>query len=318
MLHYPTSVGRVKIAIIGLGAVGGLLAYMARRVKPTVIYRSPVYREAIKCFGGVYVRLPDGREEIVKVDHGYANEFEGSSFDTVFITVKAYDTRAAAIEASRLVKDGGVVVVIQNGIGGLEEAIHVIGESEKKIDVALGVLTYGVTRLRASAIEVKGVGELLLGFKEGRGDLELLRRVAELLDGNVRVVEDVEPYRWLKVIVNAAINPLTVIANAPNRIVLELDSYWELAVKIVEEGVKVAEALGIMLPRDPLETVREVVEKTRNNISSMLQDYRAGRRTEIDYINGAIVRLGKEKNIDTPVNYTLTLLVKGLTELRRL
>ncbi len=308
----------MHVSIIGLGAVGGLLAYMARRVKPMVVYRSLKYREVLECFGGVYVRLPDGSEKVVEVEHGLTGELEESSFDAVFIAVKAYDTVEAAKEAIRLVRDNGVIIVVQNGIGGLEEVLEMVKSSGKKISVAAGVLTYGVVRVRIGVVEVRGIGELVLGYKKGYGDLETLKRVAEVLDANVRVVRDIEPYRWLKVLVNAAINPLTVIANEPNRVVLEVDDYWKVAKMVVEEGKRVIEALGISLPRDPLEVVREVIEKTGDNISSMLQDIRTGRPTEIEYINGAIVKAGKEKNIETPVNYILTLLVKGLGELRRI
>ncbi len=308
----------MRVSIIGLGAVGGLLAYMARHVKPSIVYRSPIYREALECLGGVYVRLPDGNEKIVKVEHGLTGELEKSSFDVVFIAVKAYDTIEAAKEAIRLVKDNGVIIVVQNGIGGLEEVLEMVKSSGKKANVAAGVLTYGVTKIRVGVVEVRGLGELVLGYKKGYGDLESLKRVAEVLDANVRVVRDIEPYRWLKVLVNAAINPLTAIANEPNRVVLEVNDYWRIAKMVVEEGRRVVESLGISLPRDPLEVVREVVEKTGDNISSMLQDIRMGKPTEVEYINGAIVRIGKEKNIETPVNYILTLLVKGLVELRRI
>ena len=308
----------MRVSIIGLGAVGGLLAYMARRVRPTVVYRSLKYREALECLGGVHVRLPDGSEKVVEVEHGLAGELAGSSFDAVFISVKAYDTVRAAEEAIRLVRDNGVIIVVQNGVGGLEEVLEMAESSGKRVSVAAGVLTYGVVRVRIGVVEVRGIGELVLGYKKGYGDLGALERIAGVLDANIRIVEDIEPYRWLKLLVNAAINPLTVIANEPNRVVLEVDNYWKVAEMVVEEGRRVVESLGIPLPRDPLEVVREVVEKTGDNISSMLQDIRAGRPTEIDYINGAIVRMGKEKNIETPVNYILTLLVKGLSELRRI
>ncbi len=306
----------MRVAIIGLGAVGGLLAYMAKRVKPTVIYRSSIYREVLECFRGVYVRLPGG-DEVVEVYHGFASEFKESSFDVVFIAVKAYDTLSAARDAVRLVKDNGIIIVVQNGIGGLEEVMNIVEKNGRNVNVAGGVLTYGVTTIRIGVIEVRGIGELLLGYKNGVGDIGILRKAASLLDGNVKIVDDIEPYRWLKVIVNAAINPLTVIANAPNRVVLEQEDFWRIAEKVVDEGKKVVKALGIPLPEDPLVAVRRVVEKTGNNISSMLQDIRKGKSTEIEYINGAIVRVGKEKNIETPVNYILTLLVKGIAELRR-
>lgn len=306
-----------SIAIIGIGAVGSLLAYMARRVKPTVIYRSRIYGEAIRCFGGLVVQFGD-EDRVVEVDHYMVGDAPENYYDYVFIAVKAYDTRGAVDEALRIVRDNGVIVVVQNGVGGLELAEKMAASRKPRVGVAGGVLTYGVTRIRAGIVAVTGLGELIIGYRRRKPD-ERLMRVKEFLEGSVRVVEDIEPYRWLKLVVNAVINPLTTLLNAPNRVVVEVDSIWRIAEMIVGEALALIDKLGIKLPVDDvLGYVRRVAEATGNNISSMLQDVRAGRRTEIDFINGAIVRLARENDIDAPVNSLLTLLVKGLEEWRRI
>ncbi len=306
-----------SIAIIGVGAVGSLLAYMARRARPTVIYRSRIYGEAIRCFGGIAVQVGD-EDHVVEVDHYMVGDAPGNHYDYVFMAVKAYDTRSAVDEALRIVRSDGVVVVVQNGIGGLELVEEATKNRKPRVSVAGGVLTYGATRIRAGIARVTGVGELIIGYR-GRKPDERLRRIAGFLEGNVRIVEDIEPYRWLKLIVNAVINPLTTLLNAPNRVVVEVEEAWKIAEIIVDEALALTNKLGIKLPVDDvLGYVRRVAEATGDNISSMLQDIRAGRKTEVDHINGAIARLARENNIEAPVNNLLTLLVKGLEKWRRL
>lgn len=300
-------------AIIGVGAVGSLLAYMARKGKPSVIYRSRIYGEAIDCFGGVVVQV-DGNEYVVSVDHYLVGEAPENHYDYVFIAVKAHDTPSALQEALRIVEDEGVIVVVQNGIGGLELVEEEAGKKKPGVGVAGGVLTYGVTRVRAGIAMITGVGELIVGYRGRRPD-EKLAKIKEVLEGNIRVVDDIEPYRWLKLIVNAAINPVTALFNAPNRVLLEVDEAWKIAEIVVDEALRVVNALGIRLPVDDvLGYVRTVASTTADNLSSMVQDLRAGRKTEIEYINGVIARLARENNIDAPVNNVLTLLIRGIEE----
>ncbi len=113
-------------------------------------------------------------------------------------------------------------------------------------------------------------------------------------------------------IVNAAINPVTAILRARNGVILEDPNARALAEAVVREGIEVVNRLGIRLPSDPLAETLRVAETTRDNKSSMLQDVLNRRRTEVDYINGAIVIKGREVGVNTPVNYVLWLLVKAL------
>ncbi|MGC8544013.1 MAG: ketopantoate reductase family protein [Vulcanisaeta sp.] len=162
-------------------------------------------------------------------------------------------------------------------------------------------------RSRDGTIELRGVGEVILP-KE-------VVEVADVLSkggASVRVVDDIEPYRWLKVIINAAINPITTILRAKNGIIIEDPSAKALAEAVVKEGATVAAKLGLRLPKDPLEEMLSVASRTRENVSSMLQDVLNRRRTEVDYINGAIAKYGELVGIETPVNYVLWHLIKAL------
>ncbi|MEM1873160.1 MAG: 2-dehydropantoate 2-reductase, partial [Acidilobaceae archaeon] len=173
---------------------------------------------------------------------------------------------------------------------------------------------YGVTRLSDWEFSVRGLGWLTIGPL--RGSEARVEPLAEALargGARVRVVDDIEPYRWLKLSLNAAVNPLTALLRAPNRVVLR-ERVWSIARAACEEVAAVARARGVELPEDPLEYLRRVAEATGENRSSMLADVEACRRTEVDYINGAVVRAAEELGLRAPVNRVLYELVKALEE----
>jgi 2-dehydropantoate 2-reductase len=125
--------------------------------------------------------------------------------------------------------------------------------------------------------------------------------------------DDVAGLLWGKLVVNVGINPFTGLLQVRNGELLEHDETRELMKMAVDEAVLVAKAASVSLPfPDPLAKVQEVAKLTGKNKSSMYQDVAAGKRTEIDFICGAIVREGERLGIPTPVNRVLTLLVRSL------
>jgi 2-dehydropantoate 2-reductase len=123
---------------------------------------------------------------------------------------------------------------------------------------------------------------------------------------------------WGKLIVNVGINALTGITGLKNGELADHEETRQVLALAVEEAVKVAEAAGVSLPYDnPVEKVLGIAVATAQNRSSMLQDLSGGRKTEIEAINGALVREGERLGVDTPVNKVLTLLVKTLEKLPR-
>ncbi|MEM2804786.1 MAG: ketopantoate reductase C-terminal domain-containing protein, partial [Zestosphaera sp.] len=140
---------------------------------------------------------------------------------------------------------------------------------------------------------------------------EVLSSVASLLkDLHVQVVEDIEPYRWLKLAVNAAINPLTALYEVKNKFIAIDENLSRIAAMVVAEVQEVAEKYGVKMPTDPLGEVMRVAKATGENYSSMLQDIMHKKKTEIDYINGEVVVRGREVGVPTPVNEVLWLMIK--------
>jgi 2-dehydropantoate 2-reductase len=131
-------------------------------------------------------------------------------------------------------------------------------------------------------------------------------------------VEDVQGLLWGKLVINAAINPLTALLEVPNGALLESPSLMEVIVGAAEETAAVAAALSVKLPfADPGAQVMDVARSTGENSSSMLQDIRRGAPTEIEAISGAIVREGERAGISTPINWTLWHLVQGKVMLKQ-
>jgi 2-dehydropantoate 2-reductase len=118
---------------------------------------------------------------------------------------------------------------------------------------------------------------------------------------------------WSKLIVNVGINALTAIMRQPNGRLLDFDETKAVMADLVAEAMAVARARGVRITHaDPLATVYEVAKKTGANRSSMLQDFDRNRLSEIDFINGAIVREAAAAGVAVPVNATVTRLIKAL------
>ena len=129
----------------------------------------------------------------------------------------------------------------------------------------------------------------------------------------MELVSDPTALLWGKLVINAAINPLTAILRVPNGELLERPSARELLAEAAREAAMVAEKLGINLPyTDPVMAAEDVARKTASNLSSMLQDVLGGRVTEIEAINGMIVHNGEKTGVDTPVNRMLWQLVRSM------
>jgi 2-dehydropantoate 2-reductase len=131
---------------------------------------------------------------------------------------------------------------------------------------------------------------------------------------DVRITENLEPVVWGKLIINAAINPVTALLRVKNGLLLNNPPARALMSQLAGEAAQVAKALPVELPfLDPVKAVEEVAQCTGENISSMLQDVLRGATTEVDAINGAIVRMGEQKGIPAPANRAIYSLVKALS-----
>jgi 2-dehydropantoate 2-reductase len=185
---------------------------------------------------------------------------------------------------------------LQNGLGNRETLARFLGAER----VGVGVTTIGATLLGPGWAALRGDGPVSIEAHPRLGALESCLNGAGF---HVDIVHDASSLLWSKLMVNAAINPLTALLRAPNGALLERPQARALMHELARETTAVAHALGIPLPFDDAISVAEsVARQTAENHSSMLQDRQRGVQTEIDAICGAVVRAGERVGVATPVN----------------
>lgn len=305
-----------NVLVVGGGNIGVLLAYAlinsSTKLSVHVLIRSPQYLELLRR-GGVKIFTVD--DLLLELDGSHFISYEDlrrlDLFDLILVATKAYDSSGAIEAVKEYLRSDGVLVTCQNGLRSYEEALKILGPEK----TATIVLNHGVYRVGPQEFKWIGGSTSYLG---SRGiTREVLSSIASLLRTlHAQVVDDIEPYRWLKLAVNAAINPLTALYEVKNKFVAIDENLFRIAAMVVAETQKVAEKYGVNMPADPLEEVVRVAKATGENYSSMLQDMMHKKKTEIDYINGEVVVRGREVGVPTPVNEVLWLMVKYKESLR--
>ncbi|MDH4190780.1 MAG: 2-dehydropantoate 2-reductase [Betaproteobacteria bacterium] len=284
--HYP-------IAIVGPGALG--LHYAARlaRVMPTALVARSTARAA-QLRAGVTVGARRLRP------HAYGPENLPSA-DWVIILVKAQDSLPAARVAARMAPKG--VLSLQNGL--VEELLR---KRLAGIRAAQGVTTEGAYRERGRIVPA-GHGETLM--PRGYAPLARMLRRAGF---EVRIERDLAAARLRKLLVNVSINPVAALFRVPNGRVIEAP-YAHFARELTDEAAAVLAAEGLRIgATQAWERVVAVARATANNRASMLQDIVAGRRTEIDFLTGALIRLAARHRIAVPTHRAFYRLIRLLEQ----
>ena len=234
------------------------------------------------------------------------------TIDFALLTGKAGQTPHLAGLAHQLLNDQGMVLCLSNGLGHAEQCIEILGPQR----VFAATSTHGAWRPSAGCVHWAGKGQTVLGsLPGGPGELE----AKPLLD--VFSAAGLEPAwssdglaaLWKKVLLNIAINPIAALAGVENGVLLRPDLF-SAAFSTMLEGAAVARIERVALPDDAEleQQLRQVLTATSTNICSMLQDIRAGRKTEISVLNQAIVVRGERAGIATPLNQMLVAMVNAL------
>ncbi len=303
----------MRIAIIGPGALGCLLAVLlfeAGEDLELLDYRP----ERVELLGrqGLRFMARDGSQRVVPVPVTLLAE--AGPRELTLVTVKSYQTPAAARALPRLLASGGLALTLQNGLGNLEEMARVVGWEP----LLAGVTFLGVTRRQEGEIVYAGQGPTFIGpapgSRAGPGELARIVEVFRRAGLPCQARDDIETLLWEKLLVNVALNPLTALLRVPNGALPELPEAWELAVAAAREAVTVAGAAGLPLSSDLEARLRQVCTATAANRSSMLQDILAGRPTEIEALNAEVVRRGAALGVPTPVNQLLSQLLRALQQ----
>jgi len=297
----------VKIVVVGAGAMGslygGLLASSGEEVWLVDLWKEHI--EAIRSKGLAIEE--QGRLQTIRI-HGTTDIASAGKADLVLIFVKTYHTEKAVAESLVLQKENTIFLSLQNGLGN-EEVICRQADPKR---VLLGVTNHGATVLGPGKIRHAGSGKTYLGELDQK-ETDRVKEIAQVFR-KARVETEVTThiYRliWEKLVINIGINALAAVTGVKNGQLLDHPETLKLMEAMVSEAVEVARKKGVEIEGNPLEKVIGVAKATAANRCSMGQDLDNRRRTEIDVINGAVVREAERLGIPVPYNRTITYLVK--------
>ena len=300
----------MKIVIVGPGAIGILLYGLLSRSKEELwlLDKEPeralrLKKNGIKLEGLVSLKIPS-----VSVT---CDPEEVRDADFWIICVKSYATKDVVKKIVDHVAPQAFVLSLQNGLGNVE----LLSESLGAARVLVGVTSMGATLKSEGTCRYAGVGDIILGKLNGNLGAELrdLREVFGKAKIPVKISKDVMSILWSKLIINVGINPLSAITRLKNGKLIGFEGTRRILREAVTEAVKVAKRKRIKLIYDDvLSKAESVCEITAENVSSMLADVLNKKKTEIDYLNGAIVRQGESLGVKTPVNMFLVDLIKTI------
>jgi 2-dehydropantoate 2-reductase len=285
----------MDICVFGAGSLGSLVGgLLATSHEVTLVGRDP-HVDAIRADG------LDLTGEFDRTVQPAASTEPPGTADLAIVTVKSFDTGAAADELAA--SDLDAALSLQNGMGNE-------GILAERLDspVLAGTCTYGARLREPGVVKCTGLGDVALGPREG-GATALADRICSAVAATpieTTCADDMPTRLWSKLAVNAGINAPTALARVQNG-ALTAGSGAELAASAARETAHVARSQGVDLSDDAAtEQTLAVAERTAANTSSMHQDILAGKRTEIDAINGYVVDIAEES---VPVNRTLTELI---------
>lgn len=289
----------MDVVVFGAGSLGSLIGgLLATEHDVTLVGRAP-HIDAIRDRG---LRIRGQIDRTVRP--AAVTDLDAAVADLAVVTVKAYDTEAAAAALARC--ELGAALSLQNGMGNEETLAAAL-----ECPVLAGTTNFGAILTEPGLVECTGVGQVVLGPRPGCGeDIEHAESAGAAFASaglETRVEADMAPRLWEKLAVNAGVNPVTALARVENG-ALRAGPAADLAERAAVEVAEVARDHGVSLTAGAArDALGRVVETTAENRSSMYQDISAGRRTEIDAISGYVVDQAQGA---TPVNGTLAALVR--------
>jgi len=300
----------VRICVVGCGAVGSLFAANLAELDDVEVWAYDLAREHVDAINRDGLRL-SGAAEVVGRLRATSDAGELPPCDFGIVATKAMHT-SAAIAATAHAFAGGSVATVQNGLGN-EEAI-----AEHVERVIRGTTFPAGKNVAPGHVQWDVKGDTTFGpFEPKPAPADEIERLADACTRAgmpTSAVADARGPQWRKVIFNASTNPIGALTGLTHGRVCEDPALRALVTELVDEGKAVAAAQGIELDADPEQLIDHAArpDVAYNHKASMLQDVEAQRPTEIDFLNGGIVRFGDEHGVPTRHNRAIWALVKGL------
>ncbi len=253
---------------------------------------------------GARVVDANGNERAFQV-HATDDPREVSGAKFAIVLVKSWQTARVARQLKESLASDGHALTLQNGLGNLETLALDLGMGR----VSMGVTTTGATLVGPGLVRAGGEGVISIERNQALGPLETALRSSNF---NLQIVADAQSLIWGKLVINAAINPLTALLQVPNGELLSHPKARRMMGELARETAEVAEAEHVDLPfSNPVSAAEDVARKTATNLSSMFQDVRRGAPTEIDAICGAVMKMGQKHGIRTPYNKACWTMVRA-------
>ncbi|WP_269858125.1 2-dehydropantoate 2-reductase [Streptomyces sp. RPT161] len=295
------SVGMTHVAVVGVGAVGGVVAaglVSTGRTEVTACVRSPL--------GGLRIDWPEGMTQEASVFEEF-DPAQVSAVEWVVLATKAHQTAAVAPWLDRLCGAGTRVVVLQNGVEHLERVAPLVGAAR----VLPAVVEIGAESLRRGHVRLFDRPRITVPEDDDGAEFAALCRGSGI---TVALTGDFVTAAWMKLCLNVANGAVTALTMRRMPVFAQ-PGIAELGRALVEEARQVAAASGACLPEDlPDQIVAQLRAMPAESGSSMLWDRLAGRALEYDARNGAVVRAGARLGIPTPYNETVTALLAAVSE----
>jgi 2-dehydropantoate 2-reductase len=302
----------VRVCVVGCGAVGSLFAANLAQLEDVEVWAYDAYRAHVDAINEHGLRL-SGAGDVVGRLRATADAAELPPCDFGIVATKAMHTEGAIAAAAHAFADG-CVATVQNGLGNEETLARHVERVIRGTTFPAGKL------LEPGHVQWDVKGETTFGpFEAKPAPFEEVERLADACTRGgmtTHAVADARGPQWRKVIFNASTNPIGALTGLTHGRVCERPDLRALVSGLVDEGKAVATAQGIELDADPEELIDHAAQKhvAYDHKASMLQDVEAHRQTEIDVLNGGIVRFGREHGVSTPLNEAIWALVKGVEQ----
>lgn len=299
-----------QILMVGAGSVGGFFGARLAKTNPDVSFLlRPKTLAAVKR-NGLTIRSADGTFTVRP--QAAADVRELPRPDLIVLAVKAYDLDEVLNQIEPVLTDQTVILTLQNGIDTEDRLL-----ARLQRDCVVGGVAYIYSKIaEAGVIDHYKKGAVAIGEFMGYESDRLLKIRDVFASANIpcHLSKDIRRSKWEKMCWNCVFNPITVLIDDHVARALDHPEMTGVIRQIVGEVAAISAAMKVPLPLDMPERVVKATQEIRDIHTSMYDDWKAGRRTEIDYLNGFIVQKGRELGIPTPVNEALTAMIKTITE----
>ncbi len=294
----------MKIAIFGSGGVGGYFGGKLAAAGENVTFLARGAHLNALQHGGLHIDSPLGSLHLPTVQATDRPQAIGP-VDVVLFTVKLYDVDASAATLAPLIGPDTVVITLQNGVDAMDMVSKHVGA-----DHVAGGAAYIVAVIdQPGHIRHTTAQQLVFGERDGRRSDRLVAfEEAGIRAGfQAKASEDVQADLWTKFVRLATWSGMTTVTRSPMGVIRDTPATFELMMAAIDEVITVGRARGVKLPGDLIDTTLAMITNfPASSKSSMLEDLERGRRLELPWLSGAVVRLGKEAGVPTPIHQFIT------------